>query len=402
MKISLLTQYYKPEIGAPQNRLLEMCVGLRNLGVDISVITGMPNYPSGEIFDEYKGKIFHKEIIDGIEVCRYWLYASNSRKILPRVLNMISFSVSSFFSFWYLLKRKCDYIIVESPPLALGITGYLLSRITKSKLIMNISDLWPLSASELGVLSQDSLVYGMLSKLERFLYRRSYFCMGQSQEIVDYILSHGANDVYLFRNGVDPQRFEKALPQKKYFNKHDSLPIKIVYAGLLGYAQGILGICENINFKCLGSEFHIYGAGGEQKQIEEFLLRNPNRGIYYHGKVCRDQVPGVLSGADCTLIPLVNKIYGAVPSKIYESMAAGLPILFSGDGEGRKIVEDNVLGLTSPAMDYLTLSKNILRLYESKDALANYSNNCVMCARTKFNRPEQIKALCNKLLQFAK
>ena len=90
MKITVITQYYKPEMGAPQNRLYEMCRGLKDNGADVSIITGMPNYPTGKIFDAYKGKFTMTEILDEMEVKRYWLYASNARKVLPRIWNMIS------------------------------------------------------------------------------------------------------------------------------------------------------------------------------------------------------------------------------------------------------------------------------------------------------------------------
>lgn len=390
MKITLLTQYYKPEMGAPQNRLYEMCVGLKQLGVDISIITGMPNYPTGKIFDEYKGRFSSTEELDGIEIKRYWLYASNKRSALPRIWNMFSFSFTTLFSWNYLRKRKNDLIIVESPPLTLGLTGWLLAKLTGAKLIMNISDLWPLSAKELGAISEDGLPYKVLEKMEHFLYKKSVFCMGQSQEIVDYIKDHGANDIYLFRNGVDPLRFKEVNSSKESENNG---PIKIVYAGLLGFAQGILGICKNINFKELGAEFHIYGAGGEQNDIEQFLRDNPDRNIFYHGKVSRNEIPEVLSTANCTLIPLVKNIFGAVPSKIYESMAAGLPIIFSGEGEGAKIVNDNNLGWVSPVLDYKALAENIKRIVDTPSDWNVKKENCINCAKNKFNRPKQVKAL---------
>ncbi len=96
MKIAIITQYYKPEIGAPQNRLFEMAHGLVGEDNNVFVITGMPNYPTGKIFKEYKWKIFKKEFDGEIIVKRYWLYASNSKRIFPRILNMLSFSFSSF------------------------------------------------------------------------------------------------------------------------------------------------------------------------------------------------------------------------------------------------------------------------------------------------------------------
>ena len=403
MKITLITQYYKPEMGAPQNRLYEMCDGMRKLGVDVSIITGMPNYPTGKIFPEYKGKFSMKEVIDGIEVKRYWLYASNAKKVLPRIWNMVSFSLTVICSLWYLRKRRNDFIIVESPPLTLGESALILAKWSGAKLIMNVSDLWPLSAKELGAMSGDGLAYKVLEKLERHLYKKSIFCMGQSQEIVDYIKGHGAKDVYLFRNGVDPSRFAKNDVKQE---EESASKLIIVYAGLLGFAQGIAGICENVNFKDAGAEFHIYGAGGEQEIIEKYLVRNPNCCIYYHGKVTREQIPVVLGQADCTLIPLVKNIFGAVPSKIYESMASGLPILFSGEGEGRRIVEENNLGWVSKPLDYEQLEANIRHIVSSKDDWDEKKRNCLDCAMNKYNRPKQVKALydfmASKLLSMKK
>lgn len=395
MKIALITQYYKPEMGAPQNRLYEMCSGLQQLGVDMSIITAMPNYPTGKIFEEYKGKCRCDEMVDGIPVRRYWLYASNSRKAIPRIWSMISFSVMVLFSLHYLRKQKNDFIIVESPPLTLAVSAWFLAKCTGAKLIMNVSDLWPLSAKELGAISGDGFMYKSLARLERWLYKHSAICIGQSQEIVDYIATHGAHQTYLFRNGVNPERF-KAIPDAEPSDK-----LRIVYAGLLGYAQGILAVCEHIDFASLHAEFHIYGAGGEQEAIEQYIATHPKAGICYHGKVSRDEIPAVLAQHDCTLIPLVKNIYGAVPSKIYESMASGLPILFAGEGEGARIVEENQLGWTSKSKDFEGLKANI-RLAADKEKRTAIKTHCIDCAQNKFNRPKQISKLYDFLNRYEK
>lgn len=387
MKITLITQYYKPEMGAPQNRLYEMCSGLKKLGVDVTIISGMPNYPTGRIFPEYKRKFKMTEMIDGIEVRRYWLYASNARKVLPRIWNMISFSLTVLCALRYLRKRKNDYIIVESPPLTLGESALLLAKWSRAKLVLNVSDLWPLSARELGAMSGDGLAYRTLEKLEHHLYKNSVFCMGQSQEIVDYIKEHGAKEVYLFRNGVDPTRFD-GLDVKPEDGK-----VKLVYAGLLGFAQGIADICRSINFAELGMEFHIYGAGGEQAEIEAAISENPNKGIFYHGVVSRQVLPEKLKEANMTLIPLVKNIFGAVPSKIYESMAAGLPIMFVGEGEGARIVIENNIGLVANAKDYKTLEENIKYAVSHPEEMKVMSENCIHCANNLFNRPKQVRNL---------
>ena len=393
MRIGLLTQYYKPEMGAPQNRLYEMVRGLKELGNELYIVTAMPNYPTGKIFPEYQGKLVSNEIMDGIAVKRYWLYASNARKVIPRIWNMVSFSCMALFSACYLRKLHLDYLVVESPPLTLGIVGIWLSKFAKCKLVANISDIWPLSAKELGAISEGRL-YRILEQIEHKIYRSAHICMGQSQEIVDHIATHGGKHVYLFRNGVDPTRFQLVK------NEVGSSPIKLMYAGLLGFAQGIADICKSINFAEMGAEFHIYGAGGEQKEIEQYLQQNPNRGIFYHGVVSRQELPSILQTAHLTLVPLVKHIYGAVPSKIYESMAAGLPIMFVGEGEGAKIVKDNKIGMIAPAKDYATLKENIQHIASHPNDMIDMRKNCLLCAQTKFNRPKQILDLHQYLLQY--
>lgn len=392
MKIGLLTQYYKPEMGAPQNRLSEMMIGLKGLGNNVCIVTSMPNYPTGRIFDAYKGKLTCMEEMDGIEIKRYWLYASNTRKVIPRIWNMVSFSFMALFSLRYLRSKKLDYLIVESPPLTLGIAGIILAKLAKCKLIANISDIWPLSAKELGAMG-DGLLYHYLERWERRIYKTAFISMGQSQEIVDHLSNHGSKLTYLFRNGVDPTRFSGISGVRPENGK-----IKLVYAGLLGFAQGVSDICSNINFAELGIEFHIYGAGGEQKTIEEYISKHPNNGIYYHGVVSRQELPIKLKEANMTLIPLVKNIYGAVPSKIYESMAAGLPIMFVGEGEGAHIVNDNKIGLVAHAKDYAGLKENIEYAVKHPEEMLKMSQNCIECANNKFNRPKQIIDL-NRFLE---
>lgn len=392
MKIGLLTQYYKPEMGAPQNRLFEMMRGLKDLGNEVCVVSAMPNYPTGKIFNAYKRKITIKEELDGIEIKRYWLYASNTKRVIPRIWNMISFSFMALFSFGYLRNKNLDYLIVESPPLTLGIVGVLLSKLLRCKFVSNISDIWPLSAKELGAIN-DGAFYHYLEKWEKYIYKSSYISMGQSQEIVDHIVGHGGKNVYLFRNGVDPSRFNNLPNIKKKGGK-----IKLIYAGLLGFAQGIADVCKSINFSELGVEFHIYGAGGEQEEIECYIKTHPNQGIYYHGIVSRQELPIRLEEANMTLVSLVKNIYGAVPSKIYESMAAGLPIMFIGEGEGARIIKENNIGLVANAKDYEILKENIKYMVVHPEEMQEMSDNCKNCAKNKFNRPKQILEL-NKFLQ---
>ena len=152
MNVIVLTQYYKPEMGAPQNRLYEMVQGLILNGANVTVVTSLPNYPRGDIFPEQKGKFYCLANPDGVDIHRYWLYASNSKNKFSRFLNMLSFSGTSLFSFSKLKKKNIDIIIVESPPLTLGLTAYMLSRLLRAKLVVNHfhSQFYFLSIREVG------------------------------------------------------------------------------------------------------------------------------------------------------------------------------------------------------------------------------------------------------------
>ena len=141
MKILILTQYFPPEVGAPQNRLFELAVRLKAAGEEVTVLTAMPNYPWMEIHRDYVGKKSMIEIMDGLTVHRTRIYVSKSKSIIQRLLNYFSFV---WLSYWYgrKMKESFDYILCESPPLFLGISARLLCKVKKARLIFNVSDLW--------------------------------------------------------------------------------------------------------------------------------------------------------------------------------------------------------------------------------------------------------------------
>ena len=392
MKIVILSQYFYPETGAPQNRLLELSETLIRQGWKVKVVTAMPNYPKGKIFDNYKRKFSKEEIHNNISIERYWLYASNAPKAIPRIVSMLTFSFTSFFSLPSIRKFKPDYIFAESPPLTLAMTGYLLSKATGAKFIMNVSDIWPLSAKELGSIS-DGKLYSSIESLEKFLYRNSFMCTGQSEEIVEHLNAYGAKEAYLFRNGVDVNRFNKVVKKENYNGEK----LRIVYAGLLGVAQKVFDVVKEVDFRKLGAELHVFGEGGERKSIEKYISENPDCGTILHDSVPREEVPSLISSFDCALIPLTANIYGAVPSKIYEAMAAGLPILFSGSGEGAKIVSEKNVGLVNLPGDFKGLSANIQQLRDNPAIFNEMASNCRSIAEKEFDRNKIIPEFAEKL-----
>lgn len=384
-------------MGAPQSRLYETMKGLQKRGWDVRVITAMPNYPTGKVFEGYRGTFSMKDELNGIDIRRYTLYASHSKRSIPRIISMLSFGFTSMFSLFRVTKFRPAYIITESPPLTLGLTGLALARISGAKHIMNVSDIWPLSALRLGAISE-GYIYRKLEGLEHYLYRRSYACMGQSSEITDRLEEHGSQHALLFRNGVDFSRFEQIRQQVKKPQHNDKL--RIVYAGLLGLAQGVFELCQKVNFAEQDAELHIYGAGSEKEAIARFIKEYPGCNVFLHDTVHRDKIPETLMQYDVTLIPLVTPIYGAIPSKIYEAMAAGLPIIFSGGGEGERIINKYKTGWVCTPSDYQQIADTIREVAGLKpEELEMLKSNCINAARDVFNRDIQIENLNQFLLR---
>ncbi|HNU60557.1 MAG TPA: glycosyltransferase WbuB, partial [Aquaticitalea sp.] len=147
-EILVITSYYPPETGAASNRIHHLANGLKIKGYNVSVLTPLPNYPTGKIFEQYKGKTRDLTIENGITVHRLWIYASNSKNKLLRLLAMLSYSLSLI---WFFLWKKIpDKVIVQSPPLLVAFTCMLFLKSKKRKVILNISDLWPIAGLELG------------------------------------------------------------------------------------------------------------------------------------------------------------------------------------------------------------------------------------------------------------
>lgn len=393
-RLLILTQYFPPEMGAPQSRLYETARGLQARGWEVEIITAFPNYPTGRIFPAYRSRFSMQEEMDGLNVRRYWLYASNSRKALPRIASMLSFSISVLAAVGQVRRFRPAYLWVESPPLLLGLSGWILARCSGARLALNVSDIWPLSAAELGALKKGSLFYRLLEGLERFLYRRAYTCTGQSEEIVRHLQHQGAARAWLYRNGVDVERFQPEA------TRSPGRPLKVVYAGLLGVAQGILELCRRLDFDARHIELHLYGDGAERKAIEAYLAASGKTGIVLHQPVGREQVPAMLMQYDLTLIPLIVPIYGAVPSKIYEAMAAGLPILFAGGGEGAVIIRQYDLGWVYEPSDFEAMQAGLEAIARLPEAvLSEKRQNGLRAAREVFSREIQLESLSDNLLR---
>lgn len=393
MKVLIVSFYYEPELGAAPSRITNLAKGLKASGVDVDVLTCLPNYPKGRIFDGYRRRFSMKETIDGINVFRYWTYATVSKNPFKRVFSMTSYAMTMWrFAFKRKLIKGYDRVIVQSPPIMVAASAMLLfKKLYGKRVVLNVSDLWPGSAVELGFVREGSISFKVLSSLERFIYRNSAAVMGQSNEIVEHVGGmFPGKPLFLYLN-LQPQNVPSFTPKAR------NSTLKVVYAGLFGVAQDMLSLIKSVDFKSLGVEMHLYGGGNQLDDILSYI-KEGDKNIWYHGYVSKQQINEELKQYDLSIIPLAVSIYGAVPSKIFDLLPAGVPILFSGSGEGAATVAENGFGLVSKYGDYKALEENIRRFTEMSDAeYSSYSANCLNAAGSKFSFAMQMDKFCKFL-----
>ncbi|MFQ5965946.1 MAG: glycosyltransferase family 4 protein [Candidatus Scalinduaceae bacterium] len=346
MKFVIHTQYYPPETGAPQARLSEFAERLVQYGHEVTVVTAMPNYPLGRIYTGYGG-LLKREVIKGVKVIRVWIYPTKSVSFIPRLSNYFSFVLSSLFLGAALLPRV-DYILTESPPLFLGISGFILSRLKRAHWIFNVSDLWPETAVRLGVIGKGALLK-VSERLEAFCYRKAWLVTGQSREILQGVKRRlsGVRTFHL-SNGVDSSHFTPNLHSTTLQRElGEGATCVAIYAGLHGIAQGLAQILEAARIlQNLDGKLKIVfiGDGAEKESLMQKAQGLQN--VKFLPSRPREDIPKLLASADIALVPLKTYIPGAVPSKLYEAMASALPVVLVANGEAERIVNESGAGIT--------------------------------------------------------
>lgn len=387
MNILVVTQLYYPEIGAAPSRLTNMVLSLKEAGHKVSVLTAMPNYPQGKIFEDYMGRFMRKECADGVNVYRYWIYATKSINPFIRIWGMISFSITMLsFLFERKINRQFDLVIIQTPPLFVGYTGVVMyKKIYKKKVLLNISDCHPQSFLDSGLIKKGSVYHKLLAYMERFIYKYSDGFMGQSQEILDHVLKYrDCQRIFLYRNLQKNIEIDNVIRKK---NKR----LKLVYAGLFGRAQDILSIVRSINYKELDVELHLYGGGNQQEEIEQYIAKKDTN-VFYHGMLSKEKMVDELAKYDASIVPLIANLTGAVPSKIFDLMKSGIPIIFCGNcnGEAAMIIKGSGIGFVSLAREIDSLYKNIVKLKNmSEDEYGQMVDRCIALSKGEFNFEKQ-------------
>lgn len=344
MKFLFLTQYFAPETGAAPIRLAAIIRQLRRLGHDVEVVTAMPNYPVGRIFDGYRGKSYTCEIWEGIRVHRVWLHAAVG-KGWRRYLNYLTFTLMSFLG---LMKAgKVDCLFVESPPLSLSVPGFFYSRLRDVPFVFYVADLWPDAVRDNLDLHGEGVALKFARALERWSYRRADYVCAVTEGIASELQSRKVPESKLLflPNGVDLDQFAP-MPADDGLRQELGLQDKeiVLYAGTHGYAHGlerILRAARVLQERRPQCHFVFVGDGSAKpltiRQADEIGIHN----VTFLDPVPPEQVRKLFSIALCAIVSLNDSSISqhTRPVKSLTAMSCGRPVVYIGPGEGSRLVK---------------------------------------------------------------
>ena len=359
MRVLILTQYYPPEIGAPQTRLAALARELRRRNHEVEVVTAMPHHLVGRTYEGYRGKFYMRETLDGTTVHRTWVYAATGTGI-RRIANYMSFTCSSLVGL--ALAQRPDVIFVESPPLFLSVPGWIAAKLRRAKMIFNVADLWPDSVRELGVMEDGSLLR-LAERLEAWTYRKADIVNAVTSGIEEALRSR--KDVPLAKlrflpNGIDVDAFSPRPPMVSLARslRLDERRI-FIYAGTHGIAQGLEHVVDAAKLVEDRAIVLFVGSGPTKRSLVERARRANITNVRFVDPVPLDRMPAYFSLAYASIVPLVRSelMRGARPSKLFPALASGVPIVYSGEGEGAQLVSDAQAGVVVPPENAVALAE---------------------------------------------
>jgi len=355
MRIIIVTHYFPPETGAPQARLSALAAAWAADGDDVTVLTGMPNHPTGVVPSEYRGAIRRRERCDGYRVLRTWLYATPNEGVARKTIGHLSFMVTSVL-LGGRASGPADAVVVSSPTFfAIG-AAWLLAKLKGARLVVEVRDLWPAIFTELGVLTYRPAIR-LLERLELAAYAAADTVIVVSDGFRANLIERGvpADKVHTIRNGVRPGEFDPRAPADPGLRARlgagpgDCL---VLYAGTHGISQGLTSVADAAE-RLAGEaiRFAFVGEGADKQRLRDRVAELGLRNVTLLPGVPHEQVPALLAAADLCLVPLRNvPLFSAfIPSKMFECLAAGRAVVGSVTGEAAQILLEAGACVVPPA-----------------------------------------------------
>lgn len=342
-RILFLTSYYPPEKGAAAVRVSETAACLRKRGHQVTVLTAFPNYPTGIIPPEYRGHVIQKETVDGVRLVRVWSYVTANKGFLRRILAQFSFGCLAAILGWRDVGHP-DVIIVESHPLFNAISGRLLSWLKRRPFVFMVSDLWPESAVQLGLLRNHVFIW-LAERLEWSTYKRSSFVWALTEGIRSRLIERGLlpEHIFLLTNGVDTTKFRPIPSEQARTELSWDDRFTVLYAGTHGPSHGLMTLLDAAEQLKDIKEIHfiLAGDGAEKASLVAHAQKRNLSNVTFLDAQPHDRIPLLLAAANVSWIHWrkLPVFEGGLPLKMFEAMGCGRPILLGIDGEPRRLAE---------------------------------------------------------------
>jgi len=393
MHILFLTDNFPPEVNAPASRTHEHARQWVAAGEQVTVITCAPNFPKGRVFDGYQNRLWQEEQMDGIRVIRVWTYITANEGFARRVLDYMSFMLSAFIaSLWV---RRVDVVVGTSPQFFTAVAAWAVAAVKRRPFVFELRDLWPESIKAVGAMKQ-SMAIEALERLELFLYRRAARIVSVTHAFKQTLVSRGikADKIEVVTNGVDISRFS---PRPKDAGLLEHLGWQGCFvAGYIG-THGMAHALETLLAAMQALSTHPHG-----QDVRLLLLGDGARKAHLQAKatelgldgtvrfvdtVPKAEVARYWSVLDASIIhlqrtPLFTTV---IPSKLFECMGMGIPVLHGVAGESAGIVQREGVGLVFEPENAQALAASLLQL-KGDAALQERLSQAGLQAATRYDR----------------
>lgn len=396
MYILFITENFPPEHNASASRVYERACYWIKWGYKVTIITCAPNFPEGRVYPGYKNRWYQIEQMDGIRVVRVKTFISANKGNFLRTVDFVSFMFFSIVAGFF--QGKPEIVMATSPQFFAAVGGWAISFLKKRPFIFELGDLWPASITAVGAM-KDNFALRAIEKLELFLYRKSAAVVALTNAFKKDLVRRGINEnkIHVVVNGVDLPRYS---PRPKDNNLLEELGLKekfvIGYIGTHGMAHALEKVLDAAELLRTDDEIRFLFVGNgasKENMIAESQKRCLKNVIFYPAQP-KEKMPEFWSILDVALIHLKNGpvFTTVIPSKIFEAMGMGLPILLAGPegGEASKIVQEDGVGVCIPSEDPQIFVKTVLELknnYVLRKKLAEASYKAV----PKYTREKQAR-----------
>lgn len=365
MKILVVSQYYWPE----SFRVHDLVAGLRERGHTVTVLTGLPNYPTGRFSPGYGFLSIGRDTVDGVTVYRMPLIPRGYKQGWRLALNYLSFAVSAcLLGPWYCRGPYDAIFVYQLSPVTVGLPALVLKRITGAPIVFWVQDLWPESLSATGAV-QSKWILGLVAKMVRLIYRHCECVLVQSQGFVAHVMAMGvgAERIMYFPNWAESVYRPFKREAESFEQTEMPQGFRVMFAGNIGAAQSfdtLLGAAEHLRSR---TDIHwvVLGDGHQRSWVEEEIIRRNLKGqIHLLGRFPVDAMPRYFAQANALLVLLRKDPLFAVtiPSKVQSYLACGRPIIAALEGSGAAVIRDSGAGIVCEPGDARGLAEAVCTL----------------------------------------